>query len=158
MGKTPDEIYALVREYLRYNVKAYFYCGLGRPELYGRIEDSLVYYNYIGKAAVGNIVASKIKSASKAAIAAMGVESVECGDDVRSAINDYCQSCNVRALGARGILKSTDKLFTGSLSNFLSDYIRGADGKSRQDLVGRTVACTCQGSINSANDITWSVR
>jgi hypothetical protein len=81
-----------------------------------------------------------------------------CPDEVKAAIAFYCQDCKVRALGARGIIKSTGKLFTGSLSNFLSDYVRGENGKSRGDLSGKTLKCTCSEVISSANDIVWSIN
>lgn len=156
--KALKEIYDKVREHLRYNVKAYFHCRLGRPELYGRIEDSIVYYNYIGKTSVGKIVDSKIEDVIKSTKESMNVADINCPVAARKAIADYCQNCKVRALGARGIIKSTGKLFTGSLSKFLSDYIRNENGKSKGDLLGKTLECTCNEIISSVDDITWSVN
>lgn len=156
--KALREIYDKVREHLRYNVKAYFHCRLGRPELYGRIEDSIVYYNYIGKTSVRKIVDSKIDGVIKSTKESMNVADITCPVAVRKAIADYCQDCKVRALGARGIIKNTGKLFTGSLSKFLSDYIRNENGKSRGDLLGKTLVCTCNKIISSSDDITWSIN
>jgi len=160
-GKTSEEIYNLVKEHLRYNVKAYFYCklgnGNGRPELYGRIEDSIVYYNFIGKEAVGKIVSSKIKSVSKSAQEAMEISSVECSPEVLAALTEFCQNSSVRELGARGIIKTTGKLFSGSLSRFFSEYVRGVDGKSRAQLSGKNIICSCNGQIKSEQDISWRV-
>ena len=160
-GKTSEEIYNLVKEHLRYNVKAYFYCklgnGNGRPELYGRIEDSIVYYNFIGKEAVGKIVSSKIKSVSKSAQEAMEISSVECSPEVLAALTEFCQNSSVRELGARGIIKTTGKLFSGSLSRFFSEYVRGVDGKSRAQLSGKKIICSCNGQIKSEQDISWRV-
>lgn len=154
-GLNSAEIYNQVKEHLRYNVKSYFHCKLKRPELYGRIEDSIVYYNYIGKDAVGNIVKAKIRNVINAAKEEMGIANIVCESNVEEAIIKYCQDCKVRALGARGILKATGKLFTGSLSNILSDYVRGIDGKTRSDLIGKNFTCHCKGTINSAADIIW---
>ena len=153
-----SDIYAKVKEHLRYNVKSYFHCKLKRPELYGRIEDSIVYYNYIGKESVAKIVKSKISDVIKSTKESMNVNDIVCSDEVKAAIALYCQDCKVRALGARGIIKSTGKLFTGSLSNFLSDYVRGENGKSRGDLSGKILKCTCSEIISSANDIVWSIN
>lgn len=154
-GLLPEEIYGQVKEHLRYNVKSYFHCKLKRPELYGRIEDSIVYYNYIGKDAVTSIVLSKIKNVINSAKEELGIANITCDSSVETAIIKYCQDCKVRALGARGILKATGKLFTGSLSNMLSDYVRGIDGKSRTDLIGKSFTCRCAGDINSTTDIIW---
>ena len=155
-----DEIYEVVREHLRYNVKTYFHCKLERPELYGRIEDSIVYYNYIGRESVGKIVGSKIRDVIKSSKEAMGVADVVCSDEVFDAIVQYCQDCKVRALGARGIIKSTGKLFTGSLSTMMSTYIRGVDGMSRNNLIGKVLTCSLApdvSSIKSFEDIKWSI-
>jgi len=152
-----DEIYAVVREHLRYNVKSYFHCRLGRPELYGRIEDSIVYYNYIGSESVIKIVESKINDVIKSTQEAMEVGSITCSDQVLKAIVQYCQDCKVRALGARGIIKSTGKLFTGSLSDFLSPYVRGVEGKCKNDLRGKNLVCSCDANIESPKDIKWSI-
>ncbi len=156
-GLSPDDIYAQVREHLRYNVKSYFHCKLKRPELYGRIEDSIVYYNYIGKDSVKKIVGSTVDDAIKSTKEAIGVKDFNADSisDVKEKIALYCQDCKVRALGARGIIKSTEKLFTGSLSNFLSSYIRNQDGKSRADLLNRVLICNCPSEIKSASDISW---
>ena len=37
----------------------------------------------------------------------------------------------------------------------LSDYVRGIDGKSRTDLIGKSFTCRCAGDINSTTDIIW---
>lgn len=156
-GLSADAIYEQVRQHLRYNVKAYFHCELKRPELYGRIEDSLVYYNYIGRDSVRKIVESTINDSVKSARESMQVNFDDASLAViKEKITDYCQSTKVRSLGARGIIKNTEKLFTGSLSNHLSDYIRQENGLRRADLVGKTLYCSCSVEhIESANDIKW---
>lgn len=150
-----DEIYKAVSEHLRYNVKSYFHCQLGRPELYGRIEDSIVYYNYIGRDSVKDIVESKINNVIKTTQENIDGVSVVCSPEVLNAIVTFCQGCKVRALGARGIIKNTGKLFTGSLSDYLSDYVRGVNGKSKADLNGKTLVCSCDEVIESAKNIRW---
>lgn len=146
------EIYNKVREHLRYNVKAYFHCKLKRPELYGRIEDSIVYYNYIPSAAVKRIVNSKINGVIKASKETLNL-TVECSDSVRDALSNFCQDPKIRSLGARGIIKNAGKLFTGSLSNKISEIVLQG---SREDLSGRTFTCSCEGEINTIDDIVWS--
>lgn len=156
-GETPDEIYEKVKNHLRYNVKAYFNCQLGRPELYGRVENSMVYYNYIGRESVKAIVKSKIKDVSHTAVDTMTLARVDVTDEVIDAITCYCQQSNVRALGARGIIKNTGKLFTTSLSNLFSPYIRGEEGKDRSQLHNAVLTCHCEGEIQEPSDIVWSI-
>ena len=162
-GRSPEEIYELVREYLRYNVKAYFYCKLGRPELYGRIEDAIVYYNFIGKDSVREIVSSTVDAAIASAKEMVGIGAFDGAavEAVKDKIAEYCRDCRVRAMGARGIIKGTEKLFTGSLSRgLLSDYFRGKNGKSREDLRGKTLTCSCRCGdkvLSKPDDIVWEI-
>lgn len=154
-NKSAKEIYQIVKDHLRYNVKAYFHCKLKRPELYGRIEDSLVYYNYIGKESVREIVKSTVKSAVKSAVEAIGIQGVDetSLNDIYDKLTVYCKNNKVRALGARGIIKSTDKLFTGSLSNFLSPYVREENGS--EQLKGKILHCVCDKEVESIDNIHW---
>lgn len=157
-GTHDDEIYDLVKEHLRYNVKAYFNCKLRRPELYGRVEDAIVYYNYIGKDAVPKICNSKIKEVIKSAKDALPNTNISCPESVKSKVYDFCLNSNVRSMGARGIIKKTGMLFTGSLANFVSDYYAERDGKSKNDLTGQTITCSCSAEqVRSVNDINWSI-
>ena len=150
------EIYEKVKEYLRYNVKCYFHCKLERPELYGRIEDAIVYYNYIGRDSVKGIVKSKMKGVIATTLEESGAAEIKYDDSVLEAITEYCQNGNVRALGARGIIKNTGKLFSGSLADHLSDYYKGKNNKRKSDLAGRVITCTCNGKITKPSDIIWS--
>ena len=146
------EIYNQVKEHLRYNVKAYFHCKLKRPELYGRIEDSIVYYNYIPRTAVKKIVNSKIDGVIKASREVLEL-TVECSESVRNALTKFCQDPKIRSLGARGILKNVGKIFTGSLSNKISETLLNGN---RDELRGRVFSCSCNGAVNKIEDIVWS--
>ena len=148
-------IYERLKEYLRYNVKFYFNCQLGRPELYGRVEDSIVYYNYIGRNSVGLIANGKIKSVSKTTEENFSCH-VETPDSVKKAIADYCQNEHVRGIGARGITKTTGLLFSTSLSKKLGEYITRDGG--REELRGATLVASCPDKIESPDDIHWEVR
>ena len=148
-------LYEELKEYLRYNVKAYFHVKLGRPELYGRVEDSIVYYNYIGRNSVIKIVNSKIKSVSKTAETNFSM-TISVPDEVRKAIAEYCQKESVRGIGARGIIKTTGKLFSTSLSTYLGEFIVRPGG--RDELRGKTLTASCESVIQSAADIHWSMN
>ena len=160
-GLTPDEIYENVKEYLRYNVKYYFNCQLGRPELYGRIEDSLVYYNYICSDAVKTICDGKIKKISKAATDEFRLGSITCEQPVKDEIIKYCQQEKVRSMGARGIGKAVNKLYNGSLSNFIAPYIRGDNDLRKSNLVGKALVCYYEASENEEfklENIKWRIQ
>lgn len=160
-GLSEEEIYNNVKEYLRYNVKYYFNCQLGRPELYGRIEDSLVYYNYICSEAVGIICNSKVKKICKAATDEFRLASITCEDQVKEEIIKYCQDEKVRSMGARGIGKAVNKLFNGSLSNFIAPFIRGDNGQRKSDLVGKSLVCYCElndDDVFTLEDIKWRIQ
>lgn len=151
-----DEIYERVKEHLRYNVKSYFNCFLGRPELYGRVEDSMVYYNYIGRGAVKPIAKSKMKAVVKTVKEELDAQDVTFDEAVLDGIAKFCQDTKVRSLGARGVIKSTGKLFSTSLSRELMGYYDGTKG-TRADLAGKVIHAYCEGDINSADDIKWSI-
>lgn len=138
---SPDEIYGYVAQYFRYNVKHYFCCTLNRPELYGRIEDSLVYYNYIGQDAVGAICEGKIKALVEAAKDKFKLQDIDYSQAF-PAIVAHCQTEHVRSMGARGIGKAVDMLFEGSLSNYIKPYITFEGDHAPADLRGRLLVCT----------------
>lgn len=135
-------IYDKVSNFLKYYVKYYFVCTLGRPELYGRIEDSIVYYNYMGKDAVRLICKAKIKSFMKAASDKYAVKFdmslIDDGNQVLEALVKHCQDTNVRSMGARGIGKQMNAVFNGSLSNYISDFIVQ---NRKNELIGKTITC-----------------
>lgn len=154
-NKTTGEIYEVVSNYLKYFVKFYFVCMLNRPELYGRVEDSIVYYNYVGKEAVSAICHAKIKSSTKSAVEKYQMkfnsEVLNKESEVFKAIVTQCQKGTVRAMGARGIGKETNKIFNGSLSKFISEYIIE---RRRNELVGLEVCCRLKASFLAKDEAT----
>ena len=156
-GKTQQEIYDQVKEYFRYNVKHYFCCTLGRPELYGRIEDALVYYNYIGRDAVHAICANKMKGIADEAIDKYKFASVDYSS-ILSDMIEHCQSERVRSMGARGIGKAVNMVFEGSLSDYISIFVTNQDGHNVAELVDRRAVCSVRegrtGAL-TAEDIVW---
>ena len=159
-GATPEEIYEEVRKYFRYNVKHYFCCTLNRPELYGRIEDSLVYYNYIGKEAVGVICKAKISSLIDAVKDKYKLVNVDYSDEVMDKIVEYCQTEHVRSMGARGIGKAVNMVFEGSLANFLKIFVTYQDNHTPAELEGASLHCELvagQNGLVKADDLVWSI-
>ena len=159
-GATPEEIYEEVRKYFRYNVKHYFCCTLNRPELYGRIEDSLVYYNYIGKEAVGVICKAKISSLIDAVKDKYKLVNVDYSDEVMDKIVEYCQTEHVRSMGARGIGKAVNMVFEGSLANFLKIFVTYQDNHTPAELEGASLHCEViagQSGLVKADDLVWSI-
>ena len=158
-GKEEDEIYSAVREHLRYNVKCYFHCVLQKPELYGRIANSLVYYNYIGKPHVEPIVSATVEGTVSATKEMFGVSEIVCKDssdlgEVKAKIAATCTDNRIRALGARGIINQTESIFSTSLSNFLANEMK--EGRIGA-LDGATLVCKCEDAVDGFDDITWEI-
>ena len=153
---SPDEIYAAVSNYFRYNVKHYFCCTLGRPELYGRIEDALVYYNYIGEKAVPAIVDARMASLVAEAKDRFRLRDVSFDSAVREAIIDDCCTEGVRSMGARGINKAVSVVFETSLSNYFSPFLLRVGGTD--ELVDTAPHCTLREGHAvpvTAADLEW---
>lgn len=158
-GKSEDEIYRAVREHLRYNVKCYFHCVLQKPELYGRVANALVYYNYIGKDHVGPIAAATIDGTVRATKEMFGVSDIVCAGasdlgEVKAKIAATCTDNRIRALGARGIINQTESIFSTSLSNFLANEMK--EGRIGS-LDGATLVCKCADAVDGFDDITWEI-
>ena len=150
-----EEIYKRVKEYFRYNVKHYFCCTLGRPELYGRIEDALVYYNYIREDCVKDICKNKMTSINNEAKDTHKLSSVDFSK-VLDRIVEHCKSERVRSMGARGIGKAINVIYEGSLSREISEYIVK---KQRDQLNGKKAVCIITGDttgVLTADNIKWS--
>lgn len=157
-GKEEDEIYSAVREHLRYNVKCYFHCVLQKPELYGRVANSLVYYNYIGKTHVEPIVSATVEGTVSATKEMFGVSEIVCKDssdlgEVKAKIAATCTDNRIRALGARGIINQTESIFSTSLSNFLAEEMK--EGRIGS-LGGARLVCECDDAVNGFGNIRWS--
>ena len=157
-GKEEDEIYRAVREHLRYNVKCYFHCVLQKPELYGRIANSLVYYNYICKDHVGPIAAATIDGTVRATKEMFGVSEIVCKDssdlgEVKAKIAATCTDNRIRALGARGIINQTESIFSTSLSNFLAEEMK--EGRIDR-LRGARLVCEFDDAVVGFGNIRWS--
>ena len=161
-NKSADEIYEQVCAYFRYNVKHYFCCTLGRPELYGRIEDSLVYYNYIGKDAVSTICKAKVDALIEAAVDKYKLNAVTYDAAVFDKIVEHCQTERVRSMGARGIGKAVGTVFEGSLANAIKPYVTFARNElSPADLRGRRLHCTIRPGFEgliTVDDLVWSLN
>ena len=64
-------------------------------------------------------------------------------------------------MGARGIGKAVNKLYNGSLSNFIAPYIRGDNDLRKSNLVGKALVCYYEASENEEfklENIKWRIQ
>lgn len=152
-------IYANLKEQLRFYIKAYFYCSLGRPELYGRFANSMVYYNFIAAESVGPIVEKRINEINKDAISVKGLSSIDCSA-VKESLIVHCNTARVRASGARGINNEVSDCYGNSINDFFARQLKTDPTRS---FAGCRLVCTLRASRNSSEPITsedfeWSIQ
>ena len=121
--ESPKEIYAKVKEYFRYNLKYHFIYKLSKPEIYGRIEDAIVYYNYICKDSVEPICKGIIESVEEDIKEKYHVRELRI-DNIKAPLYEHCNTKLVREIGARGIVKAVNSIFNSSLSDFVAKFER----------------------------------
>ncbi len=149
-GVQPQVIYENLKEQLRFYVKAYFYCKLGRPELYGRFSNAMVYYNFIAKDAVKPIVEKRVNEINADAISVKRLSGIDCSAVIDKLVNN-CNTSEVRASGARGIINEVNRVYGNSLNNYFASIMKrdishlfdgvrltasvvaGSDGKAKLD-------------------------
>lgn len=148
-GVNGDIIYANLKEQLRYYVKAYFYCKLGRPELYGRFSNSMVYYNFIASESVRPIARKRIKAINKDAMSVKGLADIDYSA-VEDKIVSQCNTERVRASGARGILNEVSDVYGSSLNDFFARELKNG---STQSYNGRTLICELAPNGESKKEI-----
>lgn len=158
-GVDKNEIYANLKEQLRFYVKAYFYCTLGRPELYGRFSNAMVYYNFIASDSVRPIVEKRIKEINKDAVSVKGLSGIDYSAVTESIINN-CNTARVRASGARGINNEVSACYGASINDFFAAQLKSDPTRS---FVGHSLVCTLKADYNpsrplTSEDFKWSVR
>lgn len=158
-GVSPIIIYENLKEQLRFYVKAYFYCKLGRPELYGRFANSIVYYNFISSSAVRPIVKKSIRVINKDAMSVKGLLEIDCAA-VEDKIVTQCNTARVRGNGARGIISEVSEIYRSSMNDFFAEELKN---NPAQSFVGRKLICTFAPDMGSkekivSEDLKWRVE
>ena len=158
-GVDRNIIYNNLKEQLRFYVKAYFYCKLGRPELYGRFSNAMVYYNFISMEAVRPIVEKKIRETNKDAITVKGLADIDFSAVLEKLIS-CCNSKEVRASGARGINNKVDEVYGSGINDFFAEELKR---DATQSFEGRTLKCRLSDEYASNDpitmkDIVWSIE
>lgn len=156
---SPEIIYENLKEQLRFYVKAYFYCKLGRPELYGRFANSIVYYNFIASGAVRPIVKKSIREINKDAMSVKGLSEINCAA-VEDKIVAQCDTASVRGNGARGIIGEVGRIYRSSMNDFFADELKC---NPTQSFAGRKLICSLAPGADSkeklvSEDLKWRIE
>ena len=151
-------IYKNLAEQLRFYVKAYFYCKLGRPELYGRFSNSMVYYNFISASAVPLIVEKRMKEITRDAMSIKGIAGINYEAIVASVVAQ-CNTAKVRASGARGIINAVNESYGNAVNSYFAEELKRDASRS---FAGVRLVCSLSPSYDAAGtitseDIVWSV-
>jgi energy-coupling factor transporter ATP-binding protein EcfA2 len=112
------------------NLEKHFSNILNRPELYGRLKESIICYNFISADAARSIALKKIDQVNRDIAKKQEVTilmprapkgSEHPFDEVKNFVVGQCMSAAVRAFGARGVIEHVKTAYAGSLSVFLLD-------------------------------------
>lgn len=151
-----------MRKVLNENLEKHFSSVLHRPELYGRIKESIICYNYIAADAARDIALQYIDRVNADVEKRTGMKILmeksdrrkypetdarECEekrkipfDAVKNKIVRECVDCSVREFGARGVIEHVKTAYAGTLATFLLDYdVRGKSFKAKLDGQGKVV-------------------
>ncbi len=108
-----------LQRFVKCNLSYHFESVLHRKEIYGRLYDSVVVYNYISYEAMKIIALHHIKqyvNAAKTHGLIVNIESEEY-KKVEEFVIESCNQTAIRELGGRGISKEVQRLFANSISN-----------------------------------------
>jgi ATP-dependent Clp protease ATP-binding subunit ClpA len=121
---------AVIKQKLNDNLEKHFSNILNRPELYGRLKESIICYNFISADAARSIAIKKIDQVNRDVAKKKGttilMPRAEKGkehvfDEVKNFIVGQCIDAEVRSSGARGVIEHVKTAYAGTLSVFLLD-------------------------------------
>ena len=114
---TEKEFYDHLVKFCKANLAHFFSHELNRKEIYGRLVDSIVVYNYISLKALTNIVEQECGQIIKFSQDRYGLVFDENEiKTIKEAIVELCNTRETRELGGRGIIKKIDSLLSNAIS------------------------------------------
>lgn len=117
--KTVDDFYQHLTRFVKCNLSYFFAKELNRKEIYGRLVDSIVVYNYIASDALAGIVNKEVKSTNAYCLERYALQNAtdqEMSDKIKNYLVDHCKESETRSLGGRGIIKKVDELYGAEIS------------------------------------------
>ena len=117
--KTIKDYYEHLKRFVKCNLSYFFEFVLNRKEIYGRLYDSVVVYNYICKEAAEGIIRKQMRKVNNTA-AQLGLNVDTEHENYQKVFEYVCRFSNtneVRGLGGRGIIKNVDKVYGTAISN-----------------------------------------
>lgn len=114
-----------VNQQLNKNLEKHFSDVLGRPELYGRLKESIIAYNFITAGSARDIALKYVDKVNTFMLEKYRAEiQMEEGkpktmDEVKNFVARACMNPQVRVFGARGVIEHVKTIYAGSLSEFI---------------------------------------
>lgn len=117
--KSKDDFYEHLKRFVRCNLSYFFAHELNRKEIFGRLIDSIVIYNYISEEAMRGIVEDEISQIDNFSKERYGM--VKDNDEtsfeiIKKFIFEQCNALETRGLGGRGINKKVDEIYGAAIS------------------------------------------
>lgn len=133
---TVDDFYQHLTRFFKCNLSYFFAKQINRKEIYGRLVDSIVVYNYITNAASEGIVEKVIKKTdefSKQRYNLINVTDAETKKLIKDFIVSECNKEEHKSLGGRGIIKRADELYGTAVSQAILTHTRGIFSTDRAE-------------------------
>ena len=112
------EYYDHLVKFCKANLSHFFSHDLNRKEIYGRLVDSIVVYNYISLKALNNIVEQETGKIIKFSEDKYSLEFDKAElENVKKQVSELCNTRETRELGGRGIIKKIDELLSNPISS-----------------------------------------
>ena len=115
--------YDHLNRFVKTNLSYFFSEELGRKEIYGRIVDSIVVYNYISDDAMKVIIDMNVTKYVKFYKDSFNLI---IDDANKNIISQYLYECSAksenRSLGGRGIIKGVKQLFGSVVANYITNH------------------------------------
>lgn len=126
-------------KFCRTNLAWFFDKNLNRKEIYGRLAEAIVVYNYITAEATRIIVEMQMKKIEKFSYENYGIVIDENEKQaMRDIVFNACNTFEVRGLGGRGIIKKVEEMYSYAISNaVLKNHLLASDAVDKQELILR---------------------
>lgn len=116
--KDSKDFYSHFIKYVNCNLEYHFEKKLNRKEIYGRLVDSIIVYNYISQDAMEAIVKNQIEKTNKHYLSTYNLTiDPSKQDELKKFLIDKANNSTTRSLGGRGIIKLIDTFYADAISD-----------------------------------------
>lgn len=117
-----DEFYSHLSDFVNDNLNFFFTYKLNRKEIFGRLFDSIVCYNYICKDAAKEIIDNNIDKYEKYFKDKYYIFIDNDLNDVKKHLYEIINQSENRSLGGRGIIKEVNINFVRKITSYISTH------------------------------------